>query len=81
MSWLRSKVPAGKAPLLLNLDETSVAYSYHGAKGNHVRREPFAKIQRRELRGAVTHVAIISDRPDVQPVLHQVIIGNYHRFT
>ena len=36
---------------------------------------------KKDLRGTITHVAVIADRPDVQAVLPQVFIGNTHRFT
>ena len=31
--WLESKVPDGRVPMWVNLDETAVNYSYHSAKG------------------------------------------------
>ena len=86
MNWLTSRVDGGKQPVFLNLDETSISYSYHGAKGFFVKkllrtRKGVVKIRKKELRGSVSHVAIIADRPDVQRVLPQVFIGNKHRFT
>ena len=73
-------------PLLLNLDETAVSYSFHQAKGLYHRRlkrqgRAHTQVRKHELRGAVTHVASICDRTEVQPRLLQVIIGNSHRFT
>ena len=86
MNWLTSRVDGGKQPVFLNLDETSISYSYHGAKDFFVKkllrtRKGVVKIRKKELRGSVSHVAIIADRPDVQRVLPQVFIGNKHRFT
>lgn len=86
MNWLISRVDGDKQPLFLNLDETLISYSYHGAKGYFVKklvktRKGSVKIRKKELRGSVSHVAIIADRPDVQRVLPQVFIGNGHRFT
>lgn len=86
IAWLRSKVLPPVQPLLLNLDETSVSYTSHQAKGLYVRRlrregRSHAQVPKRDLRGAVTHVAIICDRSEIQPRLPQVIIGNKHRFT
>ena len=77
---------AGKQPVFLNLDETSISYSFHGAKGylsKHLLKSGRAKtrIRKKELRGSVSHVAIIADRPEVQKRLPQVFIGNTHCFT
>ena len=81
-----SKVPAGKEAVLLNLDETAVGYSMLGVKGFFKkklvkRKNVGAHIRKKDLRGTITHVAVIADRPDVQAVLPQVFIGNTHRFT
>ena len=86
VNWLSSHVVEDKQPLFLNLDETSISYSYHGAKGFYAQkllraRKGSVKIRKKELRGSVSHVAIIADRPDVQKVLPQVFIGNKHRVT
>ena len=35
-TWMVRNVPAGKKPLFINMDETSVALSYPGQKGNVV---------------------------------------------
>ena len=84
--WLVSCVVAPVQPLFLNLDETSVSYTFHQAKGLYHRRlkrqgRAHTQIRKSELRGAVTHVAVICERSEVQPRLPQVIIGNKHRFT
>ena len=81
-----SCIPPPVQPLLLNLDETAVSDSFHQAKGLYHRRlkrrcRAHTQVQKNELRGAVTHVALICDRTEVQPQLPQVIIGNSHRFT
>lgn len=86
MNWLRDRVEVGKQPVFLNLDETSISHSFHGAKGyfaKHLLKSRRAKtrIRKKDLRGSVSHVAIIADRPDVQKRLPQVFIGNKHRFT
>lgn len=84
--WLRSRAPAGKEVVFINLDETSVGLFHGAAKGNVVKRgrqkqPPRQNASRRALRGAVTHVAMIADRTDVQGRLPQVLIGNKHIFT
>ena len=77
---------AGKVPLIINLDETSVGYACADLKGN-IARQPRgqaplgAQIPRKELRGAITHVALITENTEIQPCLPQVLIGNRHRFT
>ena len=38
-------------------------------------------VRKHDLRGTVTHVAIIADRSEVQPKLPQMTISNRHRFT
>ena len=75
-----------QATVFLNLDETSISYSFHGAKGYFAKhllksRKAKTRIRKNELRGSVSHVAIIPDRPEVQKRLSQVFIGNRHRFT
>ena len=72
--------------VLLNLDETAVGYSMLGVKGFFKkklvkRKNVGAHIRKKDLRGTITHVAVIADRPDVQAVLPQVFIGSTHRFT
>ena len=72
---------AGKEPIQLNLDETSVPLVFTKGKGNIVveggarawRRTPVQKYTRGEQRMAFTHVGIICDRPEIQPLLPHVI--------
>lgn len=85
-AWLTRQVELPVQPLLLNLDETAVSYSFHQAKGLFVKklkrkRRCYSQVRKQDLRGTVTHVAIITNRSEVQPKLPQVIIGNHHRFT
>jgi len=86
VNWLKDRVEGGKQPVFLNLDETSISYSFHGAQGYFAKhliksRRAKTRIRKKELRGSVSHVAIIADKPDVQKCLPQVFIGNRHRFT
>ena len=37
----------------------------------------FALASRKQQRGCLTHVAIVCDRPEMQPLLPQVVIGNH----
>lgn len=79
-----SRVPEGKSILRINMDETSVCLFQGGGKGTVVfkkRRdpppdEPVERASRAKRRCCLTHVAFICDRPDIQPVLPQVLIAN-----
>lgn len=42
---------------------------------------PFVKAAKRELRGAVTYVALVCNQSGVQPLLPHFVIGNHSRFT
>ena len=80
------QVPPGTIALRLNLDETSVCLFQGDAKGNvfaNKRQHPDGYAQRAprsKRRSCLTHVGIICDRPDLQPLLPQVIIGNERTF-
>ena len=78
-----SQVPADKEALRLNLDETSICLFQGGGKGNvfiskkRLRRQGVSRNTRRRC---LTHVAVICDRTDVQPLLPQVVLGNEATF-
>jgi len=83
-NYVLTQVPEDKDPVLLNLDETSVAL-YHGdQKGNVVartrsflpHRTPVQRDSRKDLRACLTRVATVCDRPDAQQVLPQELLGN-----
>jgi len=85
LDWLRQQATLfGKEPVFINLDETAVSCSWPQVRGNVVkprlwfrkRRGPFAKSKLKTIRTAVTHVALITHRSDVQAVLPQIFIGN-----
>ena len=95
-NFLKEQVPGGKAVLRLNVDETSVCLFQGGSKGNVIVRkrkimdqalggaaaslEPAQKASRSMRRTCMTHVAFVCDRPDIQPLLPQVVIGNERTF-
>lgn len=87
LDYLRACVPGDKQTLVVNLDETSVGNAFHGAKGNIARRakgpagRPTADAPRAQLRGAVTHVALLTHNTQIQPLLPQILIGNKAKFT
>ena len=71
-------------PLLLNLDETSVARMSRKSKGLVVNKDsplleigslqPFRYRERGKKRGAMTHVAVIADCEEVQQALPQIFL-------
>ena len=74
--WLTSRVATDRVPVYLNLDETSVAYSFYAARGwisKKVRR-PRARVPAARRRGSITHVALISSVIALQPHLPQILI-------
>ena len=78
-SWLEERAPAGKQLLRLNLDETSVCI-YPGREAGSVfiskRKAPVESAPASKRRRCMTHVAVVCDRADLQPLLPQFIIGN-----
>ena len=95
-NFLKGQVPGGKAVLRLNVDETSVCLFQGGGKGTVIAGkrkirdrapdgasasvEPVQKVTRTTRRTCMTHVAFVCDRPDIQPLLPQVVIGNERTF-
>lgn len=83
-----SRVPAGKTPLRINLDETSVALFQGGSRGTIFFRkkkqrpeeEPVERASLGKRRRCLTHVGLICDRRELQPLLPQVLIGNFSTF-
>ena len=72
----------GKPILRINLDETSVCVFQGGARGTvfvskkRCRATLKQAASRKERRSFLTHVAVICDRPEIQRLLPQFIIGN-----
>ena len=93
---MKAQVPAGKTALRINMDETSVCLYQGNSKGTVIARkrtlreeapggedvaaEPEQKVSRSLRRTCLTHVAFLCDRPDLQPLLPQVVVGNEHTF-
>ena len=85
----RQCVLQGKEPLLINLDETSVPVVFTGGKGNIVavrgknawRTMPRQRLGRAHVRMFFTHVGIICNKPEIQPLLPQVIFVAAHTIT
>ncbi|CAE6911373.1 unnamed protein product [Symbiodinium sp. CCMP2592] len=76
VSWLRSRVPAGKQAVFINVDETSISLARPDLKGNIVPGKCTLQQKGKRTRGALTHVASICNRSDIQPCLPQVILSN-----
>lgn len=79
---------SGREPLLVNLDETSVCRASPDAKGLIVAKRwwpgnsrPGQGISRKDRRAYVSHVAMITHRTDIQPLLPQILLGNWNIFT
>ena len=72
----------GNEILRINLDETSVCMFQGGMRGTifassvRGRSGLRQRATRGERRSYLTHVAVICDRPDIQPLLPQIVIGN-----
>ena len=79
----------GKRVLRLNLDETNVAFFYPHARGNVVYRKrrlpnaerPVQAARRSKLRTTFTHVGIVCDQADMQPLLPQLLLFNSKHVT
>lgn len=88
--WMNAAVadaPSGRQPLLINMDETSLAYHFCGLRGTVLklqidsREQPSDAASLSEIRGHVSYLASVASDPEVQALLPQVLLGNEHRFT
>ena len=79
-NYIETRAPEGKSILRVNMDETSVCLFQGGGKGTVFRGPPAAApaqwANRSKRRRCLSHVAFICDRPELQPVMPQVLIGN-----
>ena len=86
VNYLISKVPTGKKPLLINMDETAVCLFQGTGRGTIIagkkrkrgRGEPVQLVNRATRRTYLTHVAFICDQPLYQKYMQQIVIGNEH---
>lgn len=85
MDWLRKRAEQlEKQVIVINLDETSIKCSWPQVQGNVVRpklwfskgHRPRAKASLKDMRSAITHVALVCDQPGIQALLPQIFIGN-----
>ena len=79
-----------KKSLFINMDETSVALSYPGQKGNvvqqprttRIRPETYSeKVTLAVRRGNITYCTFVASESFLQPLLPQILIGNRQRRT
>ena len=79
-NWLELQTPEGKHILRINLDGTSICIHQGGVAGNifisKKRKAPVESVSASKRRRCMTHVALVCDRTDLQPLLPQFIIGN-----
>ena len=68
----------GKQAVFINVDETSISLARPDLKGNIVPGTYSLQQKGKHTRGALTHVASICNRSDIQPCLPQVILSNTH---
>jgi hypothetical protein len=85
----QASAPEGRPPLLINLDETSLSYSFIGSTGTvvcskhippHV-QQATEDANTADTHGHVSYVAMVTHDTAIQPLLPQVLLGNEHRFT
>jgi len=86
-NFLHSRVPAGKQPVFINIDETGIRLLADDAVGFLTRAARTAKrrpeglhrvLPRSVQRSMFTHVAAICSEPEVQRVLPQILLFNKH---
>lgn len=83
-----SEAPLDRPPLIINMDETALAYHVTGVQGTVLRhlpkapgRRPADHAQLSDVRGHVSFLASVTHDPAAQPLLPQVLLGNEHKFT
>ncbi|CAJ1417449.1 unnamed protein product [Effrenium voratum] len=75
-----------KAPLIINMDEASLAFHLTGVVGTVLKASRLSRLQpgdRAKLsarRGALTHIASICNDPAFNDVLPQILLGNTRQF-
>ena len=84
-NYVEGQVPVGKTMLRVNLDETAVCLFQGGARGTIFasKKRVSATAESASLstrRRYMTHVGLICDRPDLQPLPPQFLIGNERTF-
>ena len=81
MNHLRDRTPPGLGLLRVNLDETSISMHQGGGRGSIFIEKRKARLLAESAplakkRQCFTHVALICDRADLQPLMPQVLVVN-----
>lgn len=85
-NYLHAQAPDGKSVLRINLDETAICLFEGDVKGTVFATKrrpcdgPVHGVSRGKRRTYMTHVALVCDRSDIQPLLPQTIVGNERTF-
>lgn len=86
--WINAALAAAEQePLIINMDEASLAYHVGGGVGTVLRTQPLSSLRpadRSRLsdrRGNVTYLASICNDPSLNSKLPQILLGNTHRFS
>ena len=85
--WLNGALNGSpKLPLIVNMDECSLAYHQTGIRGTVLRTQPLRSVRPEDRarlgdrRGNITYMASICNDPSVSNVLPQILLGNCQRF-
>lgn len=86
-NYYSSQLPVGKRMLRINLDETSLCLFQGHSKGTVFASkkrprdgEPVQNVPTRKRRCCLTHIGLVCDVPELQPLLPQFIVGNEATF-
>lgn len=79
----------GRIPLFVNMDETSVAYSFAKTLGLIISKRALPrgkKLRKQQVSSSdekahISFLAFLTNISEVQPKLPQVFLGNEHKFT
>eukprot|EP00438_Fugacium_kawagutii_P013005 Skav209216 [mRNA] locus=scaffold603:9755:11004:+ [translate_table: standard] len=73
---------ASREPLVINVDESSIAFHWSGLSGTVVRQGgPADKIKTSALRARITYISAITHDVEIQQLLPQVLLGSTRCFT
>ena len=82
-NYCTTQAPEGKVLLKINLDETSICLFQGEGKGNillskkrPLEGEAVQRIPHSRRRMCLTHVAFVCDRPELQHLMPQIVVGN-----
>ena len=84
--FLMSRIPPGKKPIVLNLDETCVRYFYAPREGltvadmkqdshSHPLRQVFRNTTSAQMKRCISHIAIVAAEPQYQAQLPQIFLA------